>query len=173
MSFNQIEIYGFLGKDPELRYTPQGDAVCSFSIASNCKRRGEDVTTWFKVTCWRATAENCSKYLAKGRAVIVHGELTVDEWTDRDGNNRFTLDVQASRVHFVSDGSGQRREEEDGDYANGRGDAWEPPQKDVYPTEPGSGYKPPQQISTAYAERQAAIADTKGQRPKYDDDIPF
>ena len=53
MSFNKITIIGNLGRDPELRYTPQGDAVCSFTMATNEKRKGEDLTTWFKITLWR------------------------------------------------------------------------------------------------------------------------
>ncbi len=95
MSFNKIILVGNLGRDPELRYTPQGDAVCDFSIATNEKRRDkagefQDVTTWFKVTLWRRQAENASKYLTKGKAVYVEGRLQTEEWTDRDGNKRLT-----------------------------------------------------------------------------------
>jgi single-strand DNA-binding protein len=74
MSFNKVIIVGNLGKDPELRYTPDGNAVCSFSLATNEKRKDksgqfQDVTTWFKVTLWRKQAENASKYLTKGSPV--------------------------------------------------------------------------------------------------------
>ncbi|MBK9156258.1 MAG: single-stranded DNA-binding protein [Chloracidobacterium sp.] len=114
MSFNKIIIVGNLGRDPELRYTPQGVAVCNFSVATNEKKRdksGEmhDVTTWFKVTLWRQNAENASKYLTKGSPVYVEGRLRVEEWTDRDGNNRHTLEVQATEMHFL--GGGSRSEE--------------------------------------------------------------
>ena len=109
MSFNKITIIGNLGRDPELRYTPQGIAVCNFSIATNEKRRDkagemQDVTTWFKVTLWRQQAENASKYLTKGSPVYIEGRLKVEEWTDRDGNNRHTLEVQASEMQFLSGG---------------------------------------------------------------------
>jgi len=114
MSFNKIIIVGNLGRDPELRYTPQGVAVCNFSVATNEKKRdksGEmhDVTTWFKVTLWRQNAENASKYLTKGSPIYVEGRLRVEEWTDRDGNNRHTLEVQATEMHFL--GSGARSED--------------------------------------------------------------
>jgi single-strand DNA-binding protein len=109
MSFNKIIAIGNLGRDPELRYTPQGDAVCDFSIAVNDRKRDkageyQDVTTWFKVTLWRKQAENASKYLTKGRSVYVEGRLQVEEWTDRDGKNRHTLVIQGSDIHFISDG---------------------------------------------------------------------
>ncbi len=82
MSFNKIIVIGNLGRDPELRYTPQGDAVCDFSIAVNDRKRDktgeyQDVTTWFKVTLWRKLAENASKYLTRGKSVYVEGRLQV------------------------------------------------------------------------------------------------
>lgn len=109
MSFNKIIIVGNLGRDPELRYTPQGNAVCNFSLATNEKKRDkagemQDVTTWFRVTLWGKQAENASKYLTKGSPVYVEGRLRVEEWTDRDGNNRHTLEVQGSDMQFLSSG---------------------------------------------------------------------
>lgn len=110
MSFNKIILVGNLGRDPELRYTPQGIAVCNFSLATNEKKRDkagemQDVTTWFRVTLWRQQAENASKYLSKGSPVYVEGRLHIEEWTDRDGNNRYTLEVQGTEMHFLSGGS--------------------------------------------------------------------
>lgn len=111
MSFNKIIAIGNLGRDPELRYTPQGDAVCDFSIAVNDRKRDksgefQDVTTWFKVTLWRKLAETASKYLTKGRSVYVEGKLQVEEWTDRDGKNRYTLIIQGSDIHFIGENRG-------------------------------------------------------------------
>jgi single-strand DNA-binding protein len=60
-----------------------------------------DVTTWFRVTLWRNQAENAAKYLTKGSSVYIEGRLKLDEWTDRDGNVRTTLDVQATDMHFI------------------------------------------------------------------------
>ena len=110
MSFNKIIIVGNLGRDPELRYTPQGVAVCNLSLATNEKKRDksgemQDVTTWFRVTLWRNQAENAAKYLTKGSPVYVEGRMSVEEYTDRDGNNRYSLEVQGTDMHFISSGA--------------------------------------------------------------------
>lgn len=107
MSFNRIILVGNLGRDPELRYTPQGKAVCSFTMATNEKRRDkngeqQDVTTWFKVTLWGHQAEAAAKYLAKGSPVYIEGRLRIEEWTDRENKQRYTLDVQATDMQFIS-----------------------------------------------------------------------
>lgn len=119
MSFNKIILVGNLGRDPELRYTPQGVAVCNFSMATNEKKRDksgelQDVTTWFRVTLWRNQAENAAKYLTKGSPVYIEGRLGVDEWTDRDGNTRYTLEVQGSDMHFIGGGARTGGEEYSG-----------------------------------------------------------
>lgn len=119
MSFNRITIVGNLGRDPELRFTPQGTAVCNFSLATNEKKRDkagemQDVTTWFRVTLWNKLAENASKYLTKGSQVYIEGRLRVEEWTDRDGKNRFTLEVQATDMQFI--GSRGATSEDSGSY---------------------------------------------------------
>lgn len=98
-SFNQITIVGHLGKDPEGRYTPQGVAVTDFTIATNHHR--EEPPTWFKVTCWRQTAENVVKYLKKGSTAYVTGVLHLEEWQGRDGKKGVTLCVTASDVKFL------------------------------------------------------------------------
>ncbi|HJQ30673.1 MAG TPA: single-stranded DNA-binding protein [Pyrinomonadaceae bacterium] len=110
MSYNKIHIIGNLGRDPELSYTPQGTAVCKFSVATNERRRDkageqQDITTWFRVTVWGKQAENVSRYLSKGRKVYLEGRLHVEEWTDRDGKPRQSLEVNASEVQFL-DGAG-------------------------------------------------------------------
>lgn len=106
MSFNKITIVGNLGKDPELRYTPQGNAVCNISVATNEKRRDktgdmQDVTTWFRITLWGKQAETASKFLTKGSPIYIEGRLKVEEWADRDGKNRYTLEVQATDMQFL------------------------------------------------------------------------
>lgn len=107
MSFNKIILVGNLGRDPELRYTPDGTPVCSFSLATNEKRRdratGEntDVTTWFRVTLWRRQAEVASQYLTRGKPVYIEGRLRVEEYTDRDGKTRHSLEVTATDMQFI------------------------------------------------------------------------
>jgi single-strand DNA-binding protein len=111
MSFNKIILVGNLGRDPELRYTPQGTAVCDFSMATNERKKdksGEwhDVPTWFRVTLWGKQAETGSKYLTKGRQVYIEGRLSQEEWQDRDGNTRYTLAVHATDMHFIGGARG-------------------------------------------------------------------
>jgi single-strand DNA-binding protein len=147
MSFNKIIIVGNLGRDPELRYTPQGTAVCNFTMATSEKRRDksgefQDVTTWFRVTLWEKRAEVAAKYLQKGKPVYIEGRLKIDEWTDRDGNNRYTLDVTATDMQFIGSAS-----DRDSGYASDNSDMEAP--------EPAS--------SSAAA----------GAAPSNDDDIPF
>jgi len=116
MSFNKLILVGNLGRDPELRYTPQGTPVCSFTLATNEKRKdrageNQDVTTWFRVTLWGRQAETASQYLSKGRPVYIEGRLRVEEWTDKDGKQRHTLEVHATDMQFIGgrgdEGSGQ------------------------------------------------------------------
>lgn len=105
-SFNKIIIVGHLGKDPELRYTPQGTAVCDISVATSEKRKdsageAQDITTWFRVSIWGRQAELANQYLAKGRQVYIEGRLRQEEYTDRDGNRRTSLKVHASDLQFL------------------------------------------------------------------------
>ncbi len=113
MSYNKIHIIGNLGRDPELSYTPQGTAVCKFSVATNERRRDkageqQDITTWFRVTVWGKQAENVSRYLSKGRKVYLEGRLHMEEWTDREGNKRVTFGIQVSDFNFTG-GSNRNR----------------------------------------------------------------
>ena len=119
-SFNKIIIVGYLGRDPEIRYTPQGDAVCNFSVATTERRKNqfddyEDQTTWFRVTVWRRQAELANQYLHKGKQVYIEGKLRQAEYTDRDGNRRTTLEVTASDIQFLGkagDGDGTESNED-------------------------------------------------------------
>lgn len=106
MSFNKIILVGNLGRDPELRYTSQGTPVCSFTMATNERKKDksgefQDITTWFRVSLWGRQAETASQYLTKGRPVYIEGRLRVEEWTDRDGRSRFTLEVHATDMQFI------------------------------------------------------------------------
>jgi single-strand DNA-binding protein len=122
MSFNKITIVGYLGRDPELRRTPQGTAVCNFSVATTEKRRNargetDEYTLWFRVTAWGRQAEVAAEYLAKGRQVYVEGRLRLEEYTDREGLRRTSAEVNASDIHFLgqrgsaTNGSAERADE--------------------------------------------------------------
>src|SRR5215475_5649404 len=120
MSFNKITIVGYLGRDPELRYTPQGTALCKMSIATTEKRKNvtgetEEHTTWFRVTAWGRQAELANEYLAKGRQVYVEGRLRLEEYTDREGQKRYSAEVSATEIQFLGhrgDSSGGNAMEE-------------------------------------------------------------
>jgi single-strand DNA-binding protein len=106
-SFNKICIVGYLGRDPELRYTPQGTPVCDFSVATSDRRKDksgevQESTTWFRVTFFGRQAELASQYLTKGRQVYVEGQLSQRDWTDKDGASRTSLEVRGSDIHFLS-----------------------------------------------------------------------
>ncbi len=105
--YQQITLVGNLGNDPEMRYTPSGVPVTTFSLAVSKTWTGQDgqrqeKTTWFRVTVWRKQAEIVSQYLTKGRQVLVVGEIEeARPWTDRDGNPRASLEVTANVVRFL------------------------------------------------------------------------
>jgi single-strand DNA-binding protein len=106
MSFNKITIVGYLGRDPELRYTPQGTAVCKLSVATTERRRAasgenEEFTTWFRVTVWGRQAELANEYLGKGRQVYIEGRLRLEEYADREGNPRISPEVNATDLQFL------------------------------------------------------------------------
>lgn len=106
MSFNKITVVGYLGRDPELRYTAQGTAVCKMSVATTERRRSgngetEEHTTWFRVTVWGRQAELANEYLGKGRQVYIEGRLRLEEYADREGNPRISPEVNATDIQFL------------------------------------------------------------------------
>lgn len=115
---NRIVLIGRLTKDPELRYTQSGTAVCNFTLAVNRAyvRDGEQEADFVPCQVWGKSAENCAKYLAKGRQAAVDGRLQIRSYEDKEGTRRWVTEVVAERVEFLGSGSGQResREEEFG-----------------------------------------------------------
>jgi len=114
MAYQKLIIVGNLGRDPEMRYMPDGTPVTNLSIATNRKwnnpdgSQGEE-TTWFRVTCWRKTAEIAAQYLTKGREVMIEGRLTPDKatggpkiWTRQDGSAGASYEVTADRLVLLS-----------------------------------------------------------------------
>jgi len=142
-SFNKIVIVGYLGKDPELRYTPQGIAVCNINVATTERRKDsrtgepQDITTWFRVTLWRRLAEIANQYLSKGKQVYVEGRLRQEEYTDRDGVKRTSLSVDATDLHFLGTKGDEAGEAFTSQAAHGRqqpeGDDMEPPHDNDIP----------------------------------------
>ncbi|HRD55631.1 MAG TPA: single-stranded DNA-binding protein [Parachlamydiaceae bacterium] len=99
---NTIQIMGHLGADPEVRFTPSGQKVINLRLATNSKSSGKEETTWWNVTIWpeRCQIEKMLPYLKKGSALIIMGELRVRPYADKEGNQRFSLDVTADTVRF-------------------------------------------------------------------------
>jgi single-strand DNA-binding protein len=112
--YHLIIIAGNVGKDPEMRYMPDGKAVTSFSVATNRQytgSNGEQVkeTIWFRVATWGKTAEVCNQYVKKGSKVLVEGRLTADKntggpkiWTRQDGTAGASFEISAATVRFLS-----------------------------------------------------------------------
>src|SRR5512140_3802389 len=128
--YQSLTIVGNVGRDPEMRYTPSGQPVTSFSVATSrqyTNNGGETIkeTVWFRVTTWGKTAENCNKYLKKGSKVLVEGRLTPDAatggprvWTAQDGTPRASFEVTANTVRFLS----SRGDGSDGPGSSGGGE---------------------------------------------------
>lgn len=106
-SFNKIIIVGYLGRDPELKQTPSGNPVCRFTVATTERRKRsdgetEDQTTWFRVTCWGQIAEFIGGNLSKGHQVYVEGRLHLENYLDREGGQRSSLEVNASAAYSLT-----------------------------------------------------------------------
>lgn len=130
--YQKLTVVGNLGTDPEMRYTPSGQAVTNLSVAAN--RRWTDAngdqheeTTWFRVSVWGKQAETCNQYLSKGRMVLVEGRLNPDRetggpriWTDQNGNPRASYEMTASNVVFLGggNGNGHGRYSEDSEHSS-------------------------------------------------------
>jgi single-strand DNA-binding protein len=136
--FHKIILVGNLGRDPEMRYTPSGQAVTNLSVASNrtyTDGSGNQVkeTIWFRVSVWGKQAESCQQYLKKGRQVLVEGRLNPDEngnpriWNRQDGTPAASFEVTAQTVRFL----GGR--DADSGYASGEGPGGLPETEDDIP----------------------------------------
>jgi single-strand DNA-binding protein len=124
--YHTIIIVGNLGRDPEMRYTPSGQAVTNLSVATNRQYTGSDgqqvkETTWFRVSVWGKQAETCSQYLRKGRSVLIEGRLSPDPatggpriWQGQSGPGA-AYEVTANTVRFLGGGRG----EEEGSFQSG------------------------------------------------------
>ena len=104
-SVSKIVIIGNVGRDPELRMTPNGKPVCEFSVAVNrVTGKAEDrqeQTDWYRVSCWSTLAERAQQYIQKGRLVYIEGRFTPRTYTDREGKERLSLDISASDFQLL------------------------------------------------------------------------
>jgi single-strand DNA-binding protein len=105
-SVNKVILLGNLGRDPELRYTPGGQAVANFTVVTNERYTTKDgekkeQTEWHRIVAWGRTGEICAQYLSKGRSVYVEGRLQTREWEDKEGGKRRTTEIVATTVQFI------------------------------------------------------------------------
>lgn len=108
---NKVILVGNLGRDPEVRYTKNGQAIASFSLATTERWTGkdgnkEDRTEWHRVVAWGKLGEICGEYLSKGKQVYIEGRLQTRDWEDKDGNKKSTTEVVASNMVMLSQAGG-------------------------------------------------------------------
>ena len=117
---NKVILIGRLTKDPDLRYTQSGAAVCSFTLAVDrpFTQGGEKQADFINIVVWNKAAENCAKYLAKGRQAAVEGRLQIRSYDGNDGQRRWVTEVVADRVEFIggNQGGGAARGYDDGGF---------------------------------------------------------
>jgi single-strand DNA-binding protein len=138
---NKAILIGNLGRDPELRYTQNGQAVANFTLATNeswTDKGGEKVerTEWHRVVAWGKVGELCAQYLSKGRTVYVEGRIQTREWEDKDGNKRSTTEINAQTVQFLGGmrgeaDAGPRPSAPGGDDPSGGASGGAPPGDDI------------------------------------------
>jgi single-strand DNA-binding protein len=138
---NKVILIGRLGRDPEVRYTPDGTAVANFSIATSEEWKDRETgekkerTEWHRIVAWRKLGEICGEYLSKGRQVYVEGRLQTREWEDQDGKKRWTTEIVARDMQML--GPKEQTESFSEGYAGagrpGAGPANEPPTEDDIP----------------------------------------
>ncbi|ABM93073.1 MAG: single-stranded DNA-binding protein [Methylibium sp.] len=171
-SINKVILIGNLGRDPEVRYTPSGSAVCNISLATTrnwkSKDSGDKVeeTEWHRVVFYDRLAEIAGEYLKKGRPVYVEGRLKTRKWQDKDGAEKYTTEIIAEQMQLLGgrEGMGGGDDGGGGGYSRGDEGGGEAPQRAA---------RPPQRPA---ASRQAPAPAPQKSATGFDDmddDIPF
>ena len=161
-SLNKVQIIGNLGRDPEVRYTPNGNAVCNVSVATTRQWKNKDSgerqeeTEWHRVVFYDRLAEIAGEYLKKGRSVYVEGRLKTRKWQDKEGKDQYTTEIIATEMQMLGgrEGMGGGEERGGGDDSYG-----ERPQQRSAPAARPAASKPASKPATGF--------------DAMDDDIPF
>lgn len=164
-SLNRVQLIGNLTRDPELRYTPSGTAVCSFSIATNrnwTTDTGEkkDEVEFHRIVAWNKLAEICSQFLTKGRKTFVEGRLVTRSWTGQDGTQKQTTEIVISDMILLD----SRRE-------GGQGIAEESPVSEEEKEQKTVSKK--ESKSASGGKEEEVIEEVRGEEEVAPDDIPF
>lgn len=123
MNYNKVIVAGNLTRDPEIKHTPNGVMVCSFSIAVNRQGKDKKEVSFFNVVAWQKTGELVARYLTKGSGVLIEGRLQSRNYQDKQGQNRTAIEIVAEQVVFVGKGQGKAEPQA----ANTQGEAEEVP----------------------------------------------
>ena len=168
-SLNKVQIIGNLGRDPEVRYTPNGNAVCNIAVATTRQWKNkesgdkQEETEWHRVVFYDRLAEIAGEYLKKGRSVYVEGRLKTRKWTDKEGKEQYTTEIVATEMQMLGGregmgGGGGAPADEGGGYGEGGGSG--APQRSAPAARPAAAQRP--------AAKQPATG-----FDNMDDDIPF
>ncbi|MBK9497395.1 MAG: single-stranded DNA-binding protein [Xanthomonadales bacterium] len=145
---NQCNFIGRLGKDPETRYAPSGDAICNFTIAVGWKSKESEGAEWVRISAFGKLAEICGQYLKKGSQVFVSGKFSTRKWTNKDGVDQYTTEIRADQMQMLGG-------KPEGGEGNPRGQG----QASATRTEKPKPSNPTQSSGAGFGE--------------FDDDIPF
>ena len=178
-SLNKVELIGNLTRDPELRYTPQGTAVCTFGLATNRQWTTEggekkEEAEFHRIVAWNKLAEICSQLLTKGRKVYVEGRLQTRSWTGQDGNQRTTTEIVISDMIILD----SRREgvapTDEFDIPEAAVEAPHEPAVEA-PAEPPAEKKEEKKTKEEKGKKKAKkeVPSTKDSKDKEDEEIPF
>ncbi len=184
-NLNKVFLIGNLTRDPELRYTPQGSAICDLGLAINRQYTTNDgvkkeEVCFVDITAWGRQAETCNRFVKKGSQIFVEGRLKLDSWQDKEtGKNRSKLNVVAERIQFLS-GTGAGKHQDDG-----QDEQPQPYQKPATQPQQKQEYSRPQQTQRPPVQQQVQVPQNQPPPPPLppeeifevdsepDDDIPF
>lgn len=125
---NKVIIVGRLGSDPEVRYTPNGQAVANFSVATSDNwtdkntNEKKERTEWHRIVVWGRLAELCKDYLSKGRQVYIEGKLQTRSWVDKSDNKKYTTEIIANQLQFLGEAKGKQDSDSSYDQSNSYND---------------------------------------------------
>ncbi|MFT6589657.1 MAG: single-strand DNA-binding protein [Rhodoferax sp.] len=171
-SVNKVILVGNLGRDPEVRYLPSGDAVANITIATSSKYKGKDgnmveETEWHRVSFFGKLAEIAGQYLKKGRPVYIEGRIKTRKFTDKDGVEKSATDIVANEMQMLGGREGMGEPAHDEGHAAGGGNSYAarpaPPSR---PQAPAPSFAPAQRQAPAQSRPPSGFDDM-------DDDIPF
>ncbi len=154
---NKVILIGNLGKDPELRYTPNGQPVASFSLATTERwndknNQKQEKTEWHNIVVWGKLGELANQYLKKGRSAYIEGRITTRSWDDRDGNKKYRTEIVANQIQFLG-----------GNQGGGDGSATSEPAQ----------VSDPQFDQSPAPEQNASAQNASAQNTAANDDLPF